>query len=264
MGDKTKIEWSDATLNFATGCTKVSPACDACYMYREYPRLRGWGVRGYETDPDTVTVIPERITKMSRYRNKRVFVNSMSDTFHRDVPFEVVEDFMVAARWRHEAIFQVLTKRPGRAEAFWHWLRERGWDAWPENVWLGTSVETQKYAPRIDVLARVPAPVRFVSAEPLLGPVDLSRWLPNTGRDPEAVYDGDPEVWKPGMVHWVIVGGESGPHARHMEHEWARSLLDQCHMAGVPFFMKQMSRKQPIPDSLMVREYPETPRPAMI
>ena len=173
----------------------------------------------------------------------------MSDFFHPRVPYDFIKDVfdvMREAAKRRGHVFQVLTKRPGRAVGWWksnqaHYNRE-----WPENVWIGTSVENQKYAPRIGVLARLPAAVRFVSAEPLLGAVDLRQWL------------------ETGAVHWVIAGGESGPAARPMDLEWARDLRDQSLKAGVAFFLKQLggrrgkrSGEEATLDGHQWREYPE-------
>ena len=170
-------------------------------------------------------MLPERLKIPLTWKKPRfVFVNSMSDLFHREVSFdfiyEVFQVMQLAAEQGH--VFQILTKRPGRAVAWWKGYKEHFIDGWPPNVWIGTSVESQKYAPRLTVLARLPARVRFVSAEPLLEELDLTPWLEN------------------GMLRWVIVGGESGVGARPMELQWARSLRDQSVKAGVDFFLKQL------------------------
>ena len=232
----SKIEWTDVTWNPFTGCAKVSPGCDHCYMFAMYPRLKAMGVRGYEKAPDVVQVVWSRMQYPPAGRHKRVFVNSMSDTFHPHVADITILQLMNTMAKATHHTFQVLTKRPGRA-AYMN-KKYSITRFWPAHIHLGTSVESQKYAPRIEVLARVPAPVKFVSAEPLLGPLDLEDYM----RD--------------GLVQWLIVGGESGPQARHMDPEWARSLRDQAKRQGVPFFMKQMSRRLPIPDDLLIREYP--------
>ena len=206
----TTIEWTDETWNPVTGCTRVSPGCDHCYMFALYPRLTAMGVPGYEGDPRHVKLLPDRLTAPLRWaRPRRVFVNSMSDVFHPRVPYEFINrifDVMRDATEEGGHVFQVLTKRPGRAVGWWERHQSRYKGEWPDGVWIGTSVESQKYAPRIAVLARLPAAVRFVSAEPLLGAVDLSHWL------------------EAGHVQWVIAGGESGPAARPMELDWARDL----------------------------------------
>ena len=223
------IEWTDETWNPVTGCTRVSPGCDNCYMYALYPRLRAMGVRGYEDAPDEIQLLPERLDAPLHWGKPRhVFVNSMSDVFHPHVPFDYVTDIFDVMReaTRRGHIFQVLTKRPGRAVAWWEQNRSRYGNSWPAGVWIGTSVESQKYAPRITVLSRIPAPVRFVSAEPLLGAVDLSQWLAN------------------GDLHWVIVGGESGHAARPMHLDWARTLRDQTLDADAAFFLKQLGGKR--------------------
>ena len=226
MSDNSAIEWTDATWNPVTGCTKVSPGCDHCYMFTQYPRLTAMRVRGYEVGPHEVQLLPERLDAPLHWgRPRRVFVNSMSDVFHPKVPFDFVYrmfDVMHKASERRGHVFQVLTKRPGRAVAWWGQHGRDFDNVWPANVWIGTSVENQKYAPRITVLARLPAPVRFVSAEPLIDAVDLSHWLDS------------------GDVQWVIAGGESGPSARPMSLEWVRDLRDQSRKAGVAFFLKQL------------------------
>ena len=220
------IEWTDETWNPVTGCTRVSPGCDHCYMFALYPRLKAMGVAGYEATPDTVRTLPERLEEPLKWRKPRlVFVNSMSDVFHPRVPFDFITDMfsvMVEAAARRGHVFQVLTKRPGRAVAWWSRHQDRFPGGWPPNVWIGTSVENQKYAPRLTVLGRLPAPVRFVSAEPLLAPLDLTRWLSD------------------GTLHWVIAGGESGPGARPMPITWVRALRDQSVRTNTPFFLKQL------------------------
>ena len=242
MADNSRIEWTDDTWNFVTGCVRVSPGCANCYMHPMYLRLRGMGRRGYETTPDSVQILPERLSPLygpvGKRTARRIFVNSMSDTFARQVDFEAVTyAFTIMGYLKPHHTYQVLTKRPGRAVAWWERHgRDLFGDIWPPNVWLGTSVEDQKRAGRLTVLAQIPAPVRFASIEPLLEPVDVAPWLDRLG--------------------WVIVGGESGPKARPMEPEWAERIRDDCAAAGVPFFMKQMAKRAPIPPSLEIREFP--------
>ena len=226
----SNIEWTDETWNPVTGCTRVSPGCDNCYMFALYPRLHGMGVPGYEASPDIVQHFPHRLKAPLTWMNKRrVFVNSMSDLFHPSVEFDFIHDvfkvMLLASKLRGH-IFQVLTKRPGRAVGWWQEYASEYDYEWPENVWMGTSVESQKYAPRIEVLSRIPAPVRFVSAEPLLGELDLTQWLDR------------------GVLQWVIVGGESGARARPMNNDWARKLRDDATSAGVAFFLKQLGGRR--------------------
>ena len=219
------IEWTDETWNPVTGCTRVSPGCDNCYMFALYPRLKAMAVPGYETAPDQVHLMPERLRAPLSWKSPRhVFVNSMSDVFHPRVPFDFVHEIfsvMEEASRERGHVFQVLTKRPGRAVAWWKKYQQRFTAGWPPNVWIGTSVENQKYAARLTVLSRLPAPVRFVSAEPLLEAVDLTPWLGS------------------GALQWVIAGGESGPNARPMDPDWVRTIRDDCDELGVPFFFKQ-------------------------
>ncbi len=216
------IEWTDETWNPVTGCSRVSPGCDNCYMFALYPRLHAMGVPGYEGSPDMVKMLPERLNApLTWAKPRRVFVNSMSDLFHPKVTFEFISQVFDVMRQANQHIFQVLTKRPGLAVGWWEQCGKEQFGEWPSNVWIGTSVENQKYAPRLTVLGRIPAEVRFVSAEPLLGPLDLTNWLADE------------------TLHWVIVGGESGPRARPMEEEWAHSLKKQTTHAKVSFFFKQ-------------------------
>lgn len=212
MAGTSDIEWTEVTWNPVTGCTKVSAGCKHCYAERMARRLHAMGVDRY-ADGFRVTLQPDLLDLPLRWRRPRVvFVNSMSDLFHDDVPGDyIVRVFAtMAASPRHT--FQVLTKR---AERLSH-LAPRL--PWPENVWMGVSVEDARVVGRIEALKRVPASVRFLSLEPLLGPLD------------DLQLDG---------IDWVIVGGESGPGARPMEADWVRSIQRQCHHADVPFFFKQ-------------------------
>lgn len=276
MSDKTKIEWTDATWNPVTGCTKVSPGCDHCYA--ETIANRFTGTKAYPRGFD-VTLRPERLDQPLRWqRPRRVFVNSMSDLFHKDVPDEYIARVFAVMALADQHTFQVLTKRPGRmrsllsSDAFMQAVDSaipgvvaalrppRVWyDTWPlPNVWLGTSVEDQRWANvRVPQLLDTPATVRFLSCEPLLGPVDLvftdtreqTYWLSGRpGWGPEEDR-GDGLVTQPLVIgpsiDWVIVGGESGPNARVMQLDWAESLRDQCTGAGIPFFFKQWGEWQP-------------------
>lgn len=243
MAEQTKIEWADATANFWTGCTKISPACDHCYaedmMDRRYGRVT-WGPHGPRV---LVKAGPQVCRKVQRGaaafiaehgRRPRIFVNSLSDVAdnHKSILPEWREAIWRAARDCPDVILMLLTKRPQNLRGY---LPE-DWGGGYPNVWVGTTVENQEEAgKRIPHLLSIPAAARFISAEPLLEPLDL----PNEhGLD------------------WVIVGGESGRNARPMQPDWARSLRDQCARAGVPFFMKQMAEKAPIPDDLFIREFP--------
>ena len=256
MTQKSAIEWTDMTWNPVTGCTKVSPGCDHCYAERETNRWK----RQVFTD---VVLHPERLEDPVRVRKPSVvFVCSMSDLFHERIPLDYVEQVFDAMLRAPQHTFQVLTKRPGRMAYFAKMI-----GGWPRNVWAGTSVESARYLPRLDVLARVPARVRFVSAEPLLGPLDLLRWLPgwaSAGSIHESPkhterYDLDHSPVYP--VDWVIVGGESGPQARPMHPDWARGIRDQCEAARVPFFFKQWGGRSPkrAGASLDGREWREVP-----
>ncbi len=210
--NSTSIEWTDATWNPVTGCTEVSPGCDHCYARTFANRWEGVSGHPYERG-FAVTLRPERLEQpLGWNRPMRVFVNSMSDLFHPAVPEEFIRSvFSIMAQAPiHE--FQVLTKRADRLERVSRRLTV------PDNVWLGVSVETPIYYSRIRHLERIDAPVRFLSCEPLLAPLDE---LPLGGID------------------WVIVGGESGPKARPMDPAWVRSIQKQCRAARTPFFFKQ-------------------------
>ena len=266
MGDNTNIEWTDATWNPVTGCSKVSPGCDHCYMFRQWPRLHGMGVRGYEGSPGRPALQLHRLEEpLSWKKPRRVFVCSMSDLFHPDIPFDyILRVFEVMADAKRHT-FQVLTKRPGRMMHFANKVLPEFGEAayrWPGNVWAGTSLEMMADGnkllwKRLALLARVPAKVRFVSAEPLLGPLDLRPWLglecalPGCGRPKGLHWEDAPLLALSPPDHpfqglsWVIAGGESGPGARPMHPDWVRSLRDQCQAAGVPFHFKQWGEWHP-------------------
>jgi protein gp37 len=209
MGDKSAIEWTDATWNPVTGCTKISPGCKHCYAERLAHRLQAMGNPRYRNG-FAVTLHPDQLELPLRWRqSRRIFVNSMSDLFHDAVPEPFIArvfDVMTRAPWH---VFQVLTKRAERLAALTPRL------PWPPNVWQGVSVENAKYTARVAHLQAVPARVRFPSVEPLLGPI------------PQLPLEG---------IHWVIVGGESGPKHRPLDPAWVREIRDQCQRAGVPFF----------------------------
>lgn len=212
MGDKSAIEWTDATWNPVTGCNKISPGCKNCYAERLAARLHAMGNPRYK-NRFALTLHPDQLTLPLRWSQPRqIFVNSMSDLFHEDVPAEYIQrvfETMVKADWH---VFQILTKRSERLAEIAPQL------PWPDNVWQGVSIENADYTWRIDHLVKVPAAVRFLSVEPLLGPIPK---LPLKG------------------ISWVIVGGESGPDFRPVKAEWVREIRDQCLRAKVPFFFKQ-------------------------
>lgn len=212
MGDKSTIEWTDATWNPVTGCSKVSPGCKNCYAERLAKRLKAMGNPRYKNEFE-LTLHPDQLSLPLRWkRPKKIFVNSMSDLFHEEVTdrfiFQIFE-VMKRAEWH---LFQILTKRADRLEKLAPHL------PWPKNVWQGVSVENADYIGRINSLIKVPAAIRFISVEPLLGPI------PNLPLED---------------ISWVIVGGESGPHFRPIEKKWVREIRDQCLLANVPFFFKQ-------------------------
>lgn len=221
MGDRSAIEWTDATWNPTTGCDRVSPGCDHCYALTLAKRLKAMGVEKYQQDGDARTSGPgfaltlhERALDLPRrwLAPRTVFVNSMSDLFHEDVPAAFVERVFSVMVSCPQHTFQVLTKRSRRLERMAKDL------PWSPNIWMGVSVETRRYAFRVDHLRSVPAAIRFVSAEPLLGPLD------------DLTLD---------HIDWLIAGGESGPLFRPTEEAWVRGVRDHCLTREVAFFFKQ-------------------------
>ncbi|GAA0478668.1 hypothetical protein Aca07nite_74690 [Actinoplanes capillaceus] len=221
MADRSGIEWTEVTWNPTTGCDRISPGCDNCYALALSRRLKAMGSAKYQTDGDPRTSGPgfgvalheDALNIPRRWRDPRVvFVNSMSDLFHARVPVTYVQQVFAVMRETPRHTYQVLTKRASRLARLAPVLD------WPPNVWMGVSVETADQLGRIDDLRRVPAAVRFVSAEPLLGPLanmNLSE------------------------IDWLIAGGESGPNSRPVQPAWVRELRDQCEAAGTAFFFKQ-------------------------
>ncbi len=212
MAQGSQIEWTEATWNPVTGCTKISAGCQNCYAERMAKRLKAMGQPNYRNG-FRVTVHPHALGMPLGWKKpKMVFVNSMSDLFHEDVPFEFIQQTFDVMRKAHRHTFQVLTKRSVRL------LELSEQIDWPANVWMGVSVESERFLRRIDHLRGTGARTRFLSLEPLLGPLGK---LDLAG------------------IHWAIVGGESGPGARPMEPEWVTEIRDQCGARRVPFFFKQ-------------------------
>ena len=234
MGERSQIEWTDSTWNPVTGCTKVSAGCDHCYAhtlahqrladtYRK--RLPVVDSQENRADPFAVRLWPERLTQPGRWPDARmIFVNSMSDLFHVDVPETYTREVFRVMLDVDRHIYQVLTKRPGRAVRFF----SRNPDLFPTgeipaHIWIGTSVEDQQVDYRVRQLVELPAAVRFLSCEPLIGPLSLDL----TG------------------IHWLIAGGESGLGYRKLDLDWVRHLREQCLTTGVPFFFKQVGGRTP-------------------
>lgn len=267
----TAIEWTDETWNPTGGCDRISPGCAHCYAKEQWDRrhkafLEGKAMAPQYSKPfEVLQLFPDRLLQPLKWRQpRRVFVNSVSDLFHEDVPVEFIDKvFAVMAlpgastsaegRYRPHT-FQILTKRADRMRDYMAnpqrsslvqmaagkivYEHKRTWGTpytWPlPNVWLGVSVENQRFADeRIPLLLQTPAAVRFISAEPLLGPVDIRPYMPN------ALWNDIPS-WKEPELGWVIVGGESGQGARPFDLAWARSIVVQCKAAGVPVFVKQI------------------------
>jgi protein gp37 len=212
MATNSPIEWTDATWNPVTGCSKISPGCKNCYAEKMAHRLKAMGQTNYRNGFE-LTLQPHMLKLPLHWKKpKRIFVNSMSDLFHVDVPLSYIKEVFDVMRRAHWHQFQVLTKRAERIEELSPKLH------WEPNIWMGVSIENEKYAYRTDHLRRTAAHVKFLSIEPLIGPVGR---LNLRGID------------------WVIVGGESGASARPMNPDWVTGIRDQCQRAGVSFFFKQ-------------------------
>lgn len=303
MAKYSRIEWTDATWSPATGCAPISEGCQNCYARRMANRLRGRC--GYpKENPFKVTLHPERLDEPLKWRKPRkVFVCSMSDLFHPDVPFDYITqvfDVMCSWRWPNKEAerigdeslledpghtYMVLTKRPERVQDWLQWLFEY----WPgdspvnvnlsaeghfgRHIWLGVTAENQRRADeRIPILLQIPAAVRFVSIEPMLGPVDLTKinqgsdsWI-NALTGDWIGYHHYGGAWTVNnsypRLDWVICGSESGPNRRPAKIEWIRDLRDQCKAAGIPFFLKQMEVdgkvvKMPELDGKIWAQFPE-------
>ena len=222
MAYRSAIEWTDATWNPVTGCTKVTRGCDNCYAERLAERFRGTPGHPFETGFD-LTLRPERLFQpLSWKRPRMIFVNSMSDLFHKDVPTEFIDNVFDTMEAADQHVFQILTKRSPLMRDY---LRRRyGSDLTPRHIWCGVSVEDIKATARIRHLQDAPVATRFLSIEPLLGPV------------------GDIHIEG---IAWVILGGESGPNARPMKREWALEVRNLCERKGTPFFFKQWGGRTP-------------------
>jgi len=307
----TSIEWTDATWSPVTGCTKVSTGCKHCYAERLFPRVYGKDTVLYHPNtmnPGTrprkftdVKLHPERLEQPLHWKKPRmIFVNSMSDLFHEDVPFEFIDKIFAVMALTKRHTFQILTKRPERMLEYLTindlWAHKvlpeidklhSAYGSpveyiWPlRNVWLGISCENQATADeRIPVLLQVPAAVRFLSCEPLLDEINLSRYLGKSMycdrhgfvsyikwttmktcglcMEEMSCAAGSATSLRRELSHldWIIIGGESGPNYRPMNLDWAYSIGNQCQEADVPFFFKQTAGKKEIPEDLQVREFP--------
>jgi protein gp37 len=283
MSTNSSIEWTDATWNVVTGCTKVTPGCDNCYAETFAERFRGVAGHHFEAGFD-LTLRPERLGLPLKWRKpRRVFVNSMSDLFHKDVPVDFIAETFAVMAAAHQHTFQILTKRHGRMRSLLNSadfrtrvelesavLAHEGvdvttnnpWEVWPlPNVWLGISAEDQPRADlRVPALLDTPAAVRFISAEPLLGPIDLKQAVRTVGSErshgltASYVHAGGCCEQRFHGIDWVIVGGESGHGARPIHPDWARTLRDQCTAAGSSFFFKQWGEWGPAPWSVRIPE----------
>lgn len=234
MATSSAIEWTNATWNPLSGCNKISQGCKNCYAERMAARLKAMGQHRYRNGFE-LTLHPEALDEPYSWKKPRyVFVNSMSDLFHKDVPLEFIQKVFKVMNDCSAHQFQVLTKRADRLEEVSKHLN------WTPNIWMGVSVESQDYTNRIDHLRNVPARVRFLSVEPLIGPITSMNLK---------------------GIHWVIVGGESGPGSRPIEKEWVRVIRDKCLKNDVAFFFKQWggTRKDLTGRKLDRREWNEMP-----
>lgn len=245
MRRKSGIEWTEVTWNPTTGCDRISEGCDNCYALAMAKRLKAMGSERYQQDGDprtsgpgfALSIHPDALNQPLRWTGRRlVFVNSMSDLFHAKVPLDFVRQVFEVMEKTPQHTYQVLTKRSARLPKIADQLR------WPVNLWLGVSVENEDHMYRVDHLRQVPAAVRFLSCEPLIGPL------------PGLNLDG---------IGWVITGGESGPKARPLDPEWVREIRDTCLDVEVPFFHKQWGGRTPkeggrLLDGLLWSEMPQT------
>lgn len=258
----TKIEWCDEVWNPITGCTPISEGCDHCYAKRMSQRLKGR--YGYsKDDPFRVTFHPEKLKSPYPWpktiNSRKIFVGSMSDLFHKNVECLWIRDIFRLIRYYRYNTFMVLTKRPELMKSHINlWANNN--EILP-NLWLGVTAENQQRADeRIPVLLSIPASVRFVSIEPMLGPVDVEPFLQYEPFNENYKMTFKATEWR--GLDWVIVGGETGPGARPMHPDWARSVRDQCQEAGVPFFFKKLGgwKNDPTIDTLDGRERKEFPK----
>ena len=270
MSDKTGIAWTDATWNPVTGCSKVSEGCRHCYAERVWPRLAASQGRYFGREFGNVAIHPETIDIPLRWkRPRRIFVNSMSDLFHESVPDDFIDQVFAVMALAKQHTFQVLTKRPDRMKAYmdlscdsrFHAIEKKMlkiseeapgiFDLPLSNVWIGVSVEDQKTLnERIPVLLSTPAAFRWVSIEPMIGPVTFrwALWQSGFKTDPVTGIQSRNHLDGLRRLDWVVAGGESGPEARPMEAGWVRILIEQCREAGVPFFLKQLGSSFRNPD----------------
>ena len=241
MGYKSAIEWTEATWNPVTGCTKITRGCDNCYAERLAERFRGTSGHPFEMGFD-LTLRPERLSQPLSWKRPRIiFVNSMSDLFHKDIPTEFINSVFDTMEKADRHIFQVLTKRSPLMRDY---LRRRyGSNLTPRHIWCGVSVEDNKATARVQHLKDAPISTRFLSIEPLLGPI------------------GDIDVEE---ISWVIVGGESGPRARPMKPGWVLDILSLCERKGVPFFFKQWGGPTPKSGGRLLEGVEHNAKPAYL
>ncbi len=253
MAEISKIEWTDSTWNPVTGCTKISPGCKYCYAETLAERWRGVKDHPYEQGFD-LRLWPERLELPLRWKkSRRIFVNSMSDLFHPEVPNEFIDKVFETMRKASHHQFQVLTKRPERMSEYLEAWGEEFAEKYP-HIWLGSSIENERYIERAQIVSRLPSSVRFLSCEPLLGPLDISKMLEEKpvpvspcseagageqGKAPSPLPSPTGRGRDKHGINWVIVGGESGPRSRPMKKEWVIKIRNQCRRAKVPFFFKQ-------------------------
>ncbi|MBN2824060.1 MAG: phage Gp37/Gp68 family protein [Campylobacterales bacterium] len=212
MSTKSKIEWTESTWNPVSGCSKISSGCENCYAERMAKRLQAMGTQGYENGFE-VTLHPHALDKPLKMKKPQmIFVNSMSDIFHKDIPDEYIIKIFEVMNQAHWHTFQVLTKRPERLQSIAHKLH------WSDNIWMGVTVEANDYVDRVDYLRGINAKVKFLSIEPLIAPVDKLNYS---------------------NIDWVIVGGESGYGCRIIKKEWVEDVQKKCKQFNIPFFFKQ-------------------------
>lgn len=255
---KSKIEWTEQAWNPVTGCTKVSEGCKNCYAKTMHKRLTAMGIKKYKKPFNKIVCHPETLEEPFKWKKpSMIFVNSMADLFHEDVPYDFIAKVLETMEQAGQHTYQILTKRPERALDFWKWFNEYMQsvvESFLDNEWMGVSVENQKTADeRIPVLLQIPAKIRWISVEPMLENVDLSGWLffDDEGNEIES------------QINWVVIGAESGANRRECKLKWIESIVEQCKSANVPVFVKQIHLNGKLekdinkfPKHLQIREYP--------
>ena len=270
---KTRIEWTEHTWNPMSGCTKISDGCKNCYAEKMANRLKAMGVKGYENG-FAVTLHPEKLREPLERKKPTMYFVSMGDLFHEDVPFSFIKEVFLMMGYANQHTYQILTKRPERMREFILWFMDkipaiegekRRFENWSNNIWLGVTAENQEQADkRIPILLDTPAALRFVSIEPMLSHIDLTKYLvryrcyscgqeslESPDKCPSCGHSELGDKYFSSAIDWVIVGGETGAGARPLQYEWVKDIQAQCKAANVPFFFKKWGKLGQIDKTLI-------------